>query len=120
MIISNERDFNRREKLPHPIMNITKKERVAIRDLRDNNNIIIKPADKGSAVVILNREDYLAEGYKQLSDEKFYKKQDSDLTEKHRKEVQNFILDLYNDGEIDNTVTTYLTDTECRTSRLYL
>ena len=120
MIISNERDFNKREKLPYLTNNINPKERVAIRELRDNNKIIIKPADKGSAVVILNREDYLTEGYKQLSDENFYLKQDSDLTEKHRIEVQSFLQSLYNDGEIDTSVSIYLTDAECRTSRLYL
>ena len=37
-------------------------------------DIIIKPADKGSAVVVLNKKDYIAEGMRQLSDTKFYKK----------------------------------------------
>ena len=101
-------------------MNITPQERIAIRELRDNEKIIIKPADKGSAVVILNREDYLVEGYKQLSDTNFYQKQDSDLTETHRVEVQDFICKLYNDGEIDGSVSRFLTDNKCRTSRLYL
>ena len=30
---------------------------------------MIKPADKGSCVVVWDREDYLAENYKQLDDE---------------------------------------------------
>ena len=120
MIISNERDFNKRGKLPHFINNITPQERAAIRELKDNQKIIIKPADKGSAVVILNRDDYLSEGYKQLSDTNFYLKQDSDLTEKHRIEVQSFLDRLYNDGEIDTSVSVYLTDAECRTAKLYL
>ena len=58
MIISNERDFNQRGKFPHRSMNISPNERKAIKELRDNETIVIKPADKGSAVVILNREDY--------------------------------------------------------------
>ena len=62
MIISNERDFNKRGKFPQLSMNISPNERKAIRELRDNQKIVIKPADKGSATVILNREDYLAEG----------------------------------------------------------
>ena len=42
MIISNERDFNKRnEKYPHNSMNITPQERIAIRELRDNEKIII-------------------------------------------------------------------------------
>ena len=35
-------------------MNVNPKERAAIRELHDNNKIVIKPADKGSAVVILD------------------------------------------------------------------
>ena len=120
MIISNERDFNKRGKLPHFTNNITPQEQEAIRKLKENQKIIIKPVDKGSAVVILNREDYLSEGYKQLSDTNFYLKQDSDLTEKHRIEVQSFLDSLYNDGEIDTSVSVYLTDAECRTAKLYL
>ena len=120
MIISNERDFNNRGNFPHLSMNISPNERKAIRELRDNQTIVIKPADKGSAVVILDREDYLTEGFKQLSDVNFYQKQDSDLTEKHRTEVQNFITKLYHEGEIDSSVMRYLTDDHCKTARLYL
>ena len=32
-----------------------------MRDLIHNDNIIIRPADKGSAVVIQNRDDYVRE-----------------------------------------------------------
>ena len=39
---------------------------------KEDRSIIIKPADKGSCVVVWDREDYLAEGYKQLSDEPIY------------------------------------------------
>ena len=40
--------------------------------LAEDRSIIIKPADKGSCVVVWDREDYLAEGYKQLSDTSTY------------------------------------------------
>ena len=39
-----------------------------MRDLQNDRNVIIKPADKGSAVVIWDRNDYLKEAEKQLSD----------------------------------------------------
>ena len=44
--------------------NMTKEERVGMRDLQNNPHIIIKKADKGSAVVIMNTTDYLREGYR--------------------------------------------------------
>ena len=44
--------------------NLTKEERNALCNLRDYPNIIIKGPDKGSAVVVWNREDYLKEASK--------------------------------------------------------
>ena len=43
-----------------------------MRNLAEDCSIIIKPADKDSCVVVWDREDYLAEGYKQLSDNSTY------------------------------------------------
>lgn len=59
--------------------NITKLEWKELIKLRNNKNIVIKPADKGSAIVIMNREQYCKEVYRQLKDEKYYKKLDSPI-----------------------------------------
>ena len=48
--------------------NLTKEERNALYNLRDDPTIIIKGADKGSAVVVWDRDDYLKEASKQLED----------------------------------------------------
>ena len=40
----------------------------ALYSLRDDTSIIIKEADKGSSVVVWDREEYLAEDKKQLED----------------------------------------------------
>ena len=52
--------------------NFTKEERLALNSLRDDTSIIIDEADKGSAVVVLDREDYLKEAEKQLGDKETY------------------------------------------------
>ena len=44
--------------------NLTKEERDALYSLRDDSTIITKGADKGSVVVVWDREDYLKEQYK--------------------------------------------------------
>ena len=44
--------------------NLTCKERQALHNLKNNNNIVIKGADKGSAVVTWDREDYIKEAIK--------------------------------------------------------
>ena len=41
--------------------NLTKEERDALYSLRDDSTIIIKSADKGSVVVVWDRENYLKE-----------------------------------------------------------
>ena len=43
---------------------LTKEEHDALYSLRGDSAIIIKGADKGSVVVVWNREDYLKEAYK--------------------------------------------------------
>ena len=52
--------------------NLTKEEREALYSLKDDPSIIIKGADKGSAVVVWDREDYLKEAYRQLDDKEVY------------------------------------------------
>ena len=46
--------------------NLTREEREALKTLRYDISIIIKEADKGSAVVVWDREDYLKEANRQL------------------------------------------------------
>ena len=58
--------------------NITKEERNALYSLRDGSTIIIKGADKGSVVVVWDKEDYLKETYKQLQDREVYEKVSND------------------------------------------
>ena len=48
--------------------NLTKEERDALYSLRYYPSVFIKSADKGSVVVVWDREYYLKEAYKQLGD----------------------------------------------------
>ena len=41
--------------------NISKDEQKALRELANNSSIVIKPADKGGAVVIQDRDSYIKE-----------------------------------------------------------
>ena len=43
----------------HPDDNLTSQERKALLSLRSRSNLIIKPVDKGSATVVMLRQDYL-------------------------------------------------------------
>ena len=43
-----------------------------MRGLAEDRNIMIKPADKGSCLVVWDREDYIAEADWQLKDNETY------------------------------------------------
>ena len=75
--------------------NMSKEEYLTMRSLQNDRSVVIKPADKGSAVVVWDRADYLKEAQKQLSDEKTYKeikimeKDQVELVEKNNKLFAN-------------------------------
>ena len=100
--------------------NLNYKERQALAELKRAKNIVIKPADKGSAVVIQNTDDYINEGLRQLSDPKFYVETKDDLTHLHNELISNLITYLLDSGEISPKCGTYLTNTSPRTPQLYL
>ena len=52
--------------------NLTREERSALYNLKNDKNIVIKSADKGSAVVVWDRNDCIKEAEKQLGDKEIY------------------------------------------------
>ena len=59
--------------------NLTKGERNALCSWWDDQSIIIKEADKGSGVVVWEREDCLAEAKKKLDDKEVYQELRGDV-----------------------------------------
>lgn len=49
-----------------------KDEQTALENLRSYDDIIIKQADKGSSVVVMDKEAYLKEAMRQLDDKEVY------------------------------------------------
>lgn len=52
--------------------NISRAERQALRELKTNPDIVIKPADKGSKVVIMDTFQYAYEAKRQLNNPAYY------------------------------------------------
>lgn len=65
-------DFRNKFKINTPKPNLTNEEIKALKSLYNNKHIIIKPADKGSAIVIQDRFQYLWECHRQLADKEYY------------------------------------------------
>ncbi|XP_078584852.1 uncharacterized protein LOC144867010 [Branchiostoma floridae x Branchiostoma japonicum] len=105
---------------PHK-KNISELERKALVELKKMTNVIIKPADKGSAVVIMNREDYIQEALRQLNNKDHYKKVDHCLSEEHATKVRRTLLHLREEGILDDTTYNYLAPPQHpRTPNFYL
>ncbi|XP_033729648.1 uncharacterized protein LOC117318802 [Pecten maximus] len=95
-------------------------ERKALQALKRNTDIVIKPADKGSAVVVMNREDYIQEANRQLSNETFYRKVDQDLTGEHANKVNAAISRIQLKGDIDKDTAEFLRCDSPRAGSFYL
>ena len=100
--------------------NLTHSQFLAIKSLSSNPNIVIKPADKGSGIVVMNREDYIKEGERQLSDTNFYQKVDHDLTLEHCSKVSDLVNKMLDQNEISQNTAKYLLSNFDRTAQFYM
>ena len=85
-IRQNEMDLLTHKVAPIKFHNLPREEQLAIKSLPNNRSIVIKPTDKGGAVVVPDELDYINEGLRQLSDPKFYIETQEDLTSLHAKD----------------------------------
>ena len=65
-----------------------------------------KTADKGSAIVVMDREHYVSEAERQLNDSIFYKALDHDLTHEFAKNVADAICEIRNGDHISESAET--------------
>ena len=76
---------------PSKFDNLTRDEKKTLKSLSLNKAIVIKNADKGGAVVVLNTTDYIKEGLRQLSDPYFYTDTPTDLTHTNTEYINAYI-----------------------------
>lgn len=100
--------------------NTSKQERKALKNLKNNHEIIIKKADKGSSIVITDQQTYLKEGLEHLEDPNTYLELPGDPTDMVAGKINNYINLLHSKGFIDNYTQNYLkTPDPVRTHRIY-
>ena len=88
--------------------------------MNKNENIIIKPADKGSAIGILNKQSYINEGQRQPHNTHFYEEMNSDLTGEVIHRMNLHAHNLLQKGQISQSTCNYLTSDTDRTQHFYL
>ena len=88
--------------------NLSKNEKLALNNLRNDPEIIIKPADKTSATVIMDKKDYLTEGYRQLSNTLHYRKLSEPVYPTIKSKVNGILTNLKNKRFITKKEFEYL------------
>ena len=96
--------------------NLTKGERNALHFLHDDPSIIIKEADKGSAVVVWDREDYLKAANSQLSDKDVYQEVKGDA----EGPLKSVLRKTRNRGDTGDKTLDYFVANNPKLGRFYL
>ena len=88
--------------------------------LRDDPSIITNEADKGSAVVVWDREDYLREANSQLSDKDVYREVKEDAEGPLMKVIKSVIGKIRNRSGISDETLDYFLENNPKLGRFYL
>ena len=99
--------------------NLTTSERKALYDLKNDKSIAIKSADKGSAVVMWDREDYIKEAEKQLGDEEVYEEVSNDAAPL-LKTINGVIAKIRKRGDLKRDTLDYFIMKYPKFARFYL
>ena len=100
--------------------NVSREESEAINSLKSDRTIVVKEADKGSAVVVWDRDDYIMEAESQLSDSEVYSKLDNDPSERLHQIISDTLKTISGRGDLDQTTLDYLMVNNPRLGRFYL
>ena len=97
--------------------NISKEQWQGIQTLRQNKNLIIKEADKGGCVVLMNKTHYIKMINEHLNDNNTYKKTNEGCDQKVRKALIS-LTKKYEDI-LSKQESSYLTNFKFQTSNFY-
>ncbi|XP_041435406.1 uncharacterized protein LOC121399279 [Xenopus laevis] len=100
--------------------NLNYEERKALTTLKNNKDIVIKKADKGGAVVIMDISAYRTEVMRQLETPGHYSLIESDPTIKLKTLIDTMVFDAYTAGTIDKSTKEYLITDFPRIPMLYI
>lgn len=91
-----------------PRSNMSKAEKAAIRGLAQNDTFIIKPADKGGALVVMDTSLYLQEIMRQLDDRSVYEPLPGNPKFRLSRLIEQFTEEALMAGIIDKSLKEYL------------
>ena len=99
--------------------NLTPGERRALNDLKSDPSVVIKKADKGNVLVVLNKDFYRNQIKLILNDNNFYKRQDDNIDSKIFMKVKKFASNFESLGILTSKEKKFLTNFNFTTANFY-
>ncbi|CAJ0955360.1 unnamed protein product [Ranitomeya imitator] len=106
--------------LIHYPSNLSVTERQALKSLQQDKDIIIKPADKGGAIVVMDKLQYKNEVYRQLGDSTTYKKLSHNPTTSIQNTIKTTFDEFQTRGILDGKTRDFLTKKHPITPVIYI
>ena len=106
--------------LPYSRLNLSKTEHMALKSLQNLSDVVIKPADKGGGIVLLNKTDYDHELSRQLLNTSHYRKLASDPTNLIRKIIQTLSNSGLDEGLVSPKEHSFLNKADFTTPAIYI
>ena len=91
-----------------------------MRNPKWNTEVVIREADKGSVVVVMSRERYIAQANRQLSDTDVYQQVSSSVFFNVIEEVKDILSRLQKSGVITKDMATYAVPVDSKPVRFYI
>ena len=100
--------------------NLPKSGWSTIKKLKENHDIIINSADKGSCIVVQDREKYVEAGRKHLDDPSTYNRLETDITNTIKQTINIKLTKLFEKGLLKKRIYEFcLPPEEHRTNQMY-
>ena len=98
-------------KIARPKPNLSRKERKALNALKQNNDLNLKKADKGSTLVVMDKQNKIQEGQALINDPNNYMALDKPMVTQTQLKVSRLISDLHRGNYIDDMTKKWLSQT---------
>ena len=100
--------------------NLSFEERSALKDLRSKLSLVIREADKGCSVVVMDRQRHNEEGYRQLNDTSVYPRTRATAISDIEEDIQHLANQLHIEGVIADDIPQFAIRRNTKAARFYL
>ena len=107
------------KKAKPPKSNINPNEWKALKSLRDDEEIIVLPADKGKCLVVMDKDEYIRKMETKLSDRTTYEPIEKDPTQEIKEALAKELQRRKSEEQLDDRTFYRLRPTKTRIPRMY-